>query len=113
MSAPADLLRAVTRRRRPTLAEWTEVLAAADRVVASWRGSRVQLADSLAWLADLPDASSSGDAGPAMPPSLDPIAGLVESYVGLPVVALVAGRPWLERDAADALRVRAKEAGHV
>jgi hypothetical protein len=48
-----------------------------------------------------------------MPPSLDPIAGLVESYVGLPVVALVAGRPWLERDAADALRVRAKEAGHV
>lgn len=37
----------------------------------------------------------------------------LESYVGLPVVALVAGRPWLERDAADALRVRAKEAGHV
>lgn len=113
MSAPVDLLRAVTRRRRPTLAEWTEVLAAADRVVASWRGSRFLLADSLTWLADLLDASSSGDAGPAMPPSLDPIAGLVEFCVGRPIVALVAGRPWLERDAADALRVRAKEAGHV
>lgn len=109
MSTHPDLLRAVTRRRRSSLAEWNEVLREADRIVAAWRGTREQLRDALAWPADLLDAARTGEGEPAMPPSLDPVMGLVE-FAGRAVAEIVRGRPWLERDAAEALRVRAQEA---
>lgn len=109
MKAHLDLLRAVTRRRRSTLAEWSELLREADRIVAAWRGTREHLRDALAWIADLLDAARTGSDEPAMPPSLDSIVGQVE-VVGRAVAEIVHGRPWLERDAADALRVRAGEA---
>jgi len=109
MSAHLDLLRVVTRRRRSSLAEWDEVLREADRLVAGWRGTRQQLHDALAWIADLLDAARTGEGEPAMPPELDPIMSRVHP-VGQAVYELVRERPWLEREVAEALRVRAGEA---
>lgn len=109
MKAHLDLLRVVTRRRRSSFAEWNEVLREADRIVAGWRGTRPQLHDALAWIADLLDAARTGAGEPAMPPELDQIMGLVEP-AGRAVAELLRGRPWLERETAEALRVRAQEA---